>query len=102
MFEQPVEQTHLTPEEMGDIIRSFGYTSAIVTLRADTTAEMLVDTMVGTRAYSKSVIAVNKIDIASEEEIVAAEKALPPRLANHANIRIQRNWIRRVEGLHLR
>ena len=26
-----VEQTHLTPEEMGDIIRSFGYTSAIVT-----------------------------------------------------------------------
>ncbi|MGB2121318.1 MAG: GTPase, partial [Candidatus Poseidoniaceae archaeon] len=61
-----VEQTHLTPEEMGDIIRSFGYTSAIVTLRADTTAEMLVDTMVGTRVYSKSVVAVNKIDIASE------------------------------------
>ncbi len=29
----------LTPEEMGDIIRSFGYTSAIVTLRQDTTAE---------------------------------------------------------------
>ena len=72
-----VEQTHLTPDEMGDIIRSFGYTSAIVTLRADTTAEMLVDTMVGTRVYSKSVIAVNKIDIASEEEIVSAEKALP-------------------------
>ena len=62
---------------MGDIIRSFGYTSAIVTLRADTTAEMLVDTMVGTRVYSKSVIAVNKIDIASEEEIASAEKALP-------------------------
>ena len=69
-----VEQTHLTPEEMGDIIRSFGYTSAIVTLRADTTAEMLVDTMVGTLVYSKSVIAVNKIDIASEAEISSAEK----------------------------
>ena len=49
-------------------MESFGYTSAIVTLRADTTAEMLVDTMVGTRVYSKSVIAVNKIDIASEEK----------------------------------
>ena len=59
------------------IIRSFGYTSAIVTLRVDTTAEMLVDTMVGSRVYSKSVIAVNKIDIATEKEIVAAEKALP-------------------------
>ena len=72
-----VEQTHLTPDEMGEIIRSFGYTSAIVTLRADTTAEMLVDTMVGSRVYSKSVIAVNKIDIATEEEISNAEKALP-------------------------
>ena len=72
-----VEQTHLTSDEMGDIIRSFGYTSAIVTLRKDTTAEMLVDTLAGSRIYSKSVIAVNKIDIASEEEITSAEKALP-------------------------
>ena len=72
-----VEQTHLTPEEMGEIIRSFGYTSAIVTLRKDTTPEMLVDTLAGSRVYSKSVVAVNKIDIASEEEISSAEKALP-------------------------
>jgi hypothetical protein len=72
-----VEQTHLTPEEMGDIIRSFGYTSAIVTLRKDTTAEMLVDTLAGSRVYAKSVVAVNKIDIASEQEISSAEKSLP-------------------------
>ena len=40
-----VEQTHLTPEEMGAIIRTFGYTSAIVTLRHDTTAEQIVDAL---------------------------------------------------------
>lgn len=73
-----VEQTHLTPEEMAEIIRSFGYTSAIVTLRKDTTPEMLVDTLAGSRVYSKAVIAVNKIDIATEEEICSIEAVLPP------------------------
>ena len=39
-----VEQTHLSAmKRLSDIIRSFGYTSAIVTLRNDTTAEQIVD-----------------------------------------------------------
>ena len=72
-----VEQTHLTNEEMGDIIRSFGFTSAIVTLRNDTTAEQIVDCLAQNRIYEKAVIAINKIDIASEEEILNARSNLP-------------------------
>ena len=72
-----VEQTHLTNEEMGEIIRSFGYTSAIVTLRNDTTAEQIVDCLAENRIYEKAVIAINKIDIATEDDLVRATKALP-------------------------
>ena len=72
-----VEQTHLTPEEMGDIIRSFGFTSAIVTLRQDTTAEQIVDCLAGNIVYEKAVIAINKIDIATPEDIARARSALP-------------------------
>lgn len=72
-----VEQTHLEPEEMADIIRSFGYTSALVTLREDSTAEQIVDALAGNRVYEKAVIAVNKIDIATEHDIARARNALP-------------------------
>ena len=72
-----VEQTHLTDEDMGEIIRSFGYTSAIVTLRNDTTAEQIVDCLAENRIYEKAVVAINKIDIATEEDLVRATKSLP-------------------------
>ena len=72
-----VEQTHLTHEEMADIIRSFGYTSALVTLREDSTAEQIVDALAGNRVYEKAVIAINKIDIATEDDIARARSALP-------------------------
>ena len=72
-----VEQTHLTDADIGEIIRSFGFTSAVVTLREDATAEQIVDCLAGNRVYEKAVIAINKIDIAKESEIVRATKALP-------------------------
>ena len=59
---------------MGDIIRSFGYTSAIVTLRQDTTAEQIVDCLAGNIVYEKAVIAINKIDIATPEDIERANR----------------------------
>ena len=72
-----VEQTQLSDEEIGEIIRSFGYTSAIVTLRCDVTPDQIVDVLAGNRVYSRSVVAVNKIDIAEEKSIVSMEKSLP-------------------------
>ena len=72
-----VEQTNLEDEEIAEIIRSFGYTSAIVTLRTDVTPDQIVDILAGTRIYSRSVVAINKIDIATEEQIVKIEQVLP-------------------------
>ncbi len=72
-----VEQTILTYDEIRDIIRSFGYTSAIVTLREDTTADMIVDTLAGNRVYSRAVVVVNKIDLATPEDMARTRKMLP-------------------------
>jgi hypothetical protein len=72
-----VEQTHLDSAEMGDIIRSFGYTSAIVTLRNNATAEQIVDCLAENRIYEKAVVAINKIDIATDEELEIARNSLP-------------------------
>ncbi|RUA00440.1 MAG: GTP-binding protein, partial [Candidatus Poseidoniales archaeon] len=72
-----VEQTHLTVEHMRDIIRSFGYTSALVTLRVNATADMLVDTMAGSRVYSKAVVIINKIDLATPEDLANIRASLP-------------------------
>ena len=72
-----VEQTHLAPDEMGDIIRSFGYTSAIVTLRNNATAEQIVDCLAENRIYEKAVVAINKIDIATDEELRITRESLP-------------------------
>lgn len=72
-----VEQTRLTNEQISDIIRDFGYTSAIVTLRTDVSADQIVDVLAGNRIYSKAVVAINKIDIAKEEQLVHMENMLP-------------------------
>lgn len=72
-----VEQTRLTDEQISDIIRDFGYTSAIVTLRTDVSADQIVDVLAGNRIYSKAVVAINKIDIAKEEQLVHMENMLP-------------------------
>ncbi|HIG03684.1 MAG TPA: TGS domain-containing protein [Candidatus Poseidoniales archaeon] len=72
-----VEQTLLTNPEIADIIRDFGYTSAVVTLRVDVTADMLVDTLAGSRVYSKAVVAINKIDLAKPGDIENTRRHLP-------------------------
>ena len=80
----------MTPEEMGDIIRSFDCYICDCNPQAGTAAEMLVDTMVGSRVYSKSVIAVQMISLLKKN--VSRESATS-RLANHANLCIQGNRI---------
>jgi len=72
-----IEQTHLSDEQIGDIVRNFGIVSAIVTLRENATADMIVDTLAGNRVYSPAIIAINKIDIATDEQINASQKSLP-------------------------
>ena len=72
-----LEQTHLTDEEIKSIVRSFGIVSATVTLRTDVTDDHIVDTLAGNRLYNNSVIVVNKIDLATKEDMSRAHDGLP-------------------------
>jgi len=46
-------------------------------MRIDSTADHLVDTMAANRVYSKAVIVVNKMDIASEKDLTRITDKLP-------------------------
>ncbi len=72
-----LEQTHLEDEEIVDIVRSFGIVSATVTLRTDVTDDHIVDTLAGNRCYTKSVVVVNKIDLASDSDLSRVHEGLP-------------------------
>ena len=72
-----VEQTNLTEQEIQGIVRSFGIVSATVTLRTNVTDDHIVDTLAGSRVYSRAVVVLNKIDLATKEDIKRAREMLP-------------------------
>jgi hypothetical protein len=72
-----VEQTYLTDSQIGDIIRQFGFVSAVVTLRVDVTADMLVDALAQNRIYSIGIVAINKIDLATDDDLKNIRLHLP-------------------------
>ena len=72
-----LEQTNLTEEEIRGIVRSFGIVSATVTLRTDVTDDHIVDTLAGSRIYSRAVVVVNKIDLATEKDLARTRSMLP-------------------------
>jgi ribosome-interacting GTPase 1 len=72
-----LEQTNMSDEEIQGIIRGFGIVSATVTLRTDVTDDHIVDTLAGNRVYSKSVVVINKIDLANDRILKGAYKELP-------------------------
>jgi hypothetical protein len=72
-----LEQTNLLEEEIQAIIRSFGIVSATVTLRTDVTDDHIVDTLAGNRVYSRSIIVLNKIDLATEDDRARVHGVLP-------------------------
>ena len=72
-----LEQTNLTEEEIQGIVRSFGIVSATVTLRTDVTDDHIVDTLAGSRIYSRAVVVINKIDLATEKDLERTKSMLP-------------------------
>ena len=72
-----VEQTNLTEEEIQGIVRSFGIVSATVTLRTNVTDDHIVDTLAGSRVYSRAVVVLNKIDLATKKDIKRTRSMLP-------------------------
>ena len=76
-FERHANKHTLQNKRFKDIVRSFGMVSAHVTMRIDATADHIVDTMAENRVYSKAVVVVNKMDIASQEDLARTTDMLP-------------------------
>ena len=72
-----LDQSNLEEADVQDIIRSFGIVSANVVLRSDATDDHIVDTLAGNRVYTRSVVVINKVDLANEEDLKRAEALVP-------------------------
>ncbi|MHB8634260.1 MAG: OBG GTPase family GTP-binding protein [Thermoplasmatota archaeon] len=61
-------QTHLTPDEIGELVKQFKINNAEVVVREDITADDMVDHLAGNRVYIPAVCLVNKVDLAGEDK----------------------------------
>ncbi len=71
-----VELTHMTSEQVHDIVKSFGVVNADVVVREDITHDQLIDLLTGNKVYVRAIVALNKIDLLSEEELQPVYEAL--------------------------
>jgi len=55
--------THLTTQEIISILNEYGYHNGDITFGDDYTTDDLIDVLEGNRVYSKSLVAVNKVDL---------------------------------------
>lgn len=75
-----VELTHLDEKTIHSILSEYGIHSADVVLREDVTIDRFIDAMEPNRAYIPMTVVVNKIDLASEEQLAELKKKLPDAL----------------------
>ena len=75
-----VELTHLDEKTIHSILSEYGIHSADVVLREDVTIDRFIDAMEPNRAYIPMTIVVNKIDLASKEQLEELRKKLPDAL----------------------
>lgn len=66
--------TKMTEQNVLEVLREFRVSNAYVTIREDITPEQLMDVIEDNRMYIPAVIAVNKIDAATNEEKAEAAK----------------------------
>jgi hypothetical protein len=64
-----VRLTRITKEEVRSVLGQFGTHNADVLIRENITPEQLIDSMMKNRVYVPAVFVVNKIDLASPEEL---------------------------------
>jgi uncharacterized protein len=70
------KQTHMTVEQIAELIAQFKVNNANVVVREDITPEDLVDHLAGNRVYIPAVALVNKVDLAGEEKYREVEEWL--------------------------
>lgn len=61
-----VLQTHMTEEEISEILRVYGTVNATIVLREDVTHDRLVDFLADNRVYIPTITLINKYDLAYE------------------------------------
>ena len=100
MVRSTLGQSNLSEKEVQDIIRSFGIVSANVVRRSDATDDHIVDTLAGNRIYSRAVVVINKVDLATESDMEKAESMVPD---NWSILRVSAKTGEgsRDEGFHL-
>ena len=68
-----VRLTKLDKEMIEDICREWGYLNGVSVVRQDITEDQLIDVLAGNRVYTKALVAVNKIDLVSQEYLKALQ-----------------------------
>ncbi len=71
-----LELTRITHDEITDILKTFKIVNADVVIRQDIGHDELIDHISGNRVYLPGVALLNKIDLASEEQLVEARRRL--------------------------
>ena len=64
-----IKPTHLNDKTVAAVLGEYGIFSAIVLIREDATVDRLIDALNGNRKYTPSLAVINKIDMASKEEL---------------------------------
>ena len=70
------KQSHMTDEEIADIVAQFRINSADIIVRDDISPDDLVDHLAGNRVYIPAVAIINKVDLVGEDEYRKLKKWL--------------------------
>lgn len=66
-----VKLTKIDVETIADMTAAYGHINATVVVREDINVEQMLDVLAGNRVYIKSVMAINKVDLAKPGELEA-------------------------------
>ncbi len=73
-----VEQTHMTEEQVKEILAEMGFVNVDVVLREDVDADRLIDAAMGNRVYIPAILVLNKIDLVNEDYLQEVRERLRP------------------------
>src|SRR3989338_4612278 len=76
-----VKLTKLDNKTSEDILKEFKIANANVTIRQDIDADQLIDVVEGNKAYLPAIVVLNKIDMASNDELKNAQNKIRPDLS---------------------
>jgi len=76
-FGTTVKLTRIDPEAVKALLREFRISNADVLIRTDINADQLIDAVEGNKRYVRGLVVVNKIDLASPEQLERVKKEIP-------------------------